>query len=215
MLDRAMEQMKKNKRDAQEEIKRARKSRLYNGWDTGKEKNYCITYNGVEYHISPQHIRVVDNYDSSLDSIEQSHYESVGYSIIDGYKFIDDDVPHDMLDFTFAKIEDKIEIKLEERISEVKLNSINLRYASFEGKHNVFFNIVFDMNVIDNALSFKRFIEKHKGIIRSINIQGVAEEDLLAKLIKKTCASNNIFILTFKSDQDSNKKLQKNKPTNM
>ena len=206
MIDRALKQIKKNEKIIKNKYNEATKRRQYRGWDIGDLKEKTISHNGIIYIISPAFHSVVDDYDENLGSIELSHRESSGYSLISGYKVKKNNLIQDCLDFTFAKTEDIIELKVDENIENIKLNSINLRYSTIESTKKLNFNIVFDNNVFDNALSFRMFIENNRDIIKSINFEGLSDNKILRGFVKRICAKNEIFEITFEESTNSSEK---------
>ncbi len=206
MIDNSLKQATSNKQSAMKEIKKPKKQRLYNGCVIEDINEYEIIYKNTKYKIKPQCVFVINDY---IGSIELAQHKSLGYSIIDEYEFTDDNESRNSLDFTFAKIEDVVHISYDEGISSIKLNSRNLRYAEFTGHQRIDFDIVFDNNILDNTFSFRKFIENNIKIIKSINIQGISENDFIAKIIKKICANNDIFIITFVDSSLSNKTVKK------
>lgn len=206
MLDRAKRQVKMNIKS----IENIKSKKIHNGNNIGQTDEYEESYKGVIYHITPQCKFVIDDYDEAISSIEASHLESVGFSVIDGYRFDDKNDSNDTLDFTFAKIEDSIEVKVNEKIKSIRLNSGNLRYTTIEGKQKIDFNIAFDDNIIDNVLSFRLFVYNNKKYINSINIEGLSDNMTLVSFIKRICAKNGIFEVTFIDNEDTMpKKLNK------
>ncbi len=208
MLDRAKRKVQMNLKD----IEKIKGKRIYKGIDIGQIEKYEESYKGVIYHISPQYKFVIDDYDDVTSSIELSHLESVGYSVIDGYRFDPENKNNsqDTLDFRFTKIEDSIDIKVGEEITSIKLNSRNIRYTTIEGTKKLDFNIYFDDNIIDNVLSFRLFVYNNKKYINSINIEGLSDNMTLVSFIKRICAKNGIFEVTFIDNEETMpKKLNK------
>ena len=188
--------LNKQERENNKILKKAMKQRVYNGYDIGEVEDFYILCNGVKYHISPQYTRIIDQYDHDTGSVEQSHKEYDGYSIIDNYQ-IDDLVEEQLLDFTFATKEDCIEVELAENIKEVRLNSSNTRYTFLKTDNQIDADIVIDTNIVESIIGLKKFLEKYKDIISSINVEGISDNTIYQKLIEKVCASNEVYTITF------------------
>ena len=145
------------------------------------------TIGNVIYVSEPAWKLVIDDYDSGIGSIERSHKETKGYSIINDYR-CEYDTKVEELDFTFAKPQDVIDVKLDDDIKRVKVNSTNLRYTSFESEHPVLISVVVDTDVIDTLLGLKSFIESNRDTIRDINLinSGKMLDSALEKLMEKS-----------------------------
>lgn len=156
------------KKTLDEELKSYEKSRnssLYNGGDLGNIESYDVEKDGVIYHCHQDSYRIVDDYDEALGSVEESHRESTGYIIVDGYKG-----ETSKLDFTFIRPQDGVNVKCDESIKEIKVNAVNLRSIKLETVRPVFLSVVIDTGKVDTLLGVRKFIEKNATMIKDINI---------------------------------------------
>ncbi len=195
--------LNKQEKENNKNLKEAMKQRIYNGYDIGEVEDFYILCNGIKYHVSPQYTCIIDQYDEAIGSIEQSHKEYDGYSIIDEYQK-EESVEVTTLDFTFAGKEDCIDIELDDSITEVKLNSSNLDYSLLQNTKQLDIDIVIDNNIIESTVGLKRFIEKYKNIISSINVEGISCNGIYLKLIEKICASKEVYVITFEDKTTKN-----------
>lgn len=188
--------LNKQEKENSKILKKAIKQRIYNGYDIGEVEDFYILCNGIKYHVSPQYTRIIDQYDPATGSVEQSHKEYDGYSIIDGYQS-DDSIEEQLLDFTFAKKDDCIKIELGEDIKEVRLNSSNTKYTFLKTDSQIDVDIVIDTNIVESIMGLKKILERYKGIISSINVEGISDNTIYQKLVEKVCASNEVYTITF------------------
>ena len=182
----------KAKKEWKKEIssyKKERRSKLYNGWDIGEMGDYTIIRDGVVYYYEKPARYVIDSYDDAIGSVELSHHESLGYSIIKGYKG-----DTDTLDFTFARPQDEIRVKCDDGIKNIKLNASHLRYATIKCSHPLDIKVVVDTGKIDRWRGLQVFVKNNKEIIKSISFVDHKSQinDMLSDAESKTDNDNKI-----------------------
>ena len=188
MFNKSMEEQKKELNKYKKELKK-----IVSDADIGELDEFEQTRNGVKYHCQPAWKLVVDDYDPVIGSIELSHRETKGYSVVDSYCCPDKRTVSE-LDFTFAKPQDVINVKLDDNIKKVKINATNLRYTKLEGKHTVFVNVVVNTGTVDTLLGLKRFIKGNRNIIRDVTLlnSGRMLESALEKMLEKPVPDKEI-----------------------
>ena len=143
------------------------RSRYYSGWDVGICEPYEVEHNGVTYHCDQEYYYIVDDYDDAIASVELSHHESTGYSIVDRYEGETTE-----LDFRFMRAQDVTNITCGDEIESITINSVNLRYSLIRCSHPLNITIVVNTGLIDTLNSLKIFIRRNASIIGSINFVG-------------------------------------------
>ena len=145
---------------------------------------------------------IVDAYGPG-GSVELSHHEYNGYDAIKDFYGETSE-----LDFRFAKVQDEIDINLNEEIEKIKLNCQNIKYTYFKGDKEVNYDITIDCNPVETILNLKEFLKNNKKTIKSINFQKVSNP-VLKKLLLTTCAKEDKFEISFENTEEKNKELIK------
>ncbi len=202
MFSKAEKEIKKERRKIIKELEKYRKSRLYSGWDIGETKAYTIEEKNVSYYVEPVYTMIVDAYGPG-GSVELSHHEYNGYDAIKDFYGETSE-----LDFRFAKVQDEIDINLNEEIEKIKLNCQNIKYTYFKGDKEVNYDITIDCNPVETILNLKEFLKNNKKTIKSINFQKVSNP-VLKKLLLTTCAKEDKFEISFENTEEKNKELIK------
>lgn len=158
----------RSKKALKEELKsyeKEKNSSLYNGGDIGNIESYDVERDGVIYHCHQDSYRVIDDFDEALGSVEESHRESTGFIVVDGYEG-----DTDTLDFTFIRPQDMISIECDDRIKKIKVNAVNLRHTRIDAERPVLITVTIDTGKVDALLSVRKFIEHNVSIIKDIDI---------------------------------------------
>ncbi len=201
MFNKALKNQRKEELKLLKEYKKSLKQN-YNGYDIGMIKPKIRKYNDVDYRIEPAWRLMVDDYDETIDAVELSHKQGLGFSIINSYSSNAID-----LDFRFAEVQDIIDIKLNSVIQKIHLNSSNIRYAFFKGDCDIKYDITIDTDIVDFIISLKQFLDNNIYTVESINFQNA--NALTARIASKICFENNVGVVTFINDKKDKIKVHK------
>lgn len=125
-----------------------------------KKHPYC--YYGKVFEVSHNEDRfliksalkyVIDSYDYYLNSVEQSHYEELGYNIVKNYN-IDDE--KEVLDLTWMSKNDIFDFKKNKdhkRIKQINVNIDNIEYSHLPIGKEMFHDIKLVINYNNSKIS--------------------------------------------------------------
>lgn len=121
---------------------------------------------------------VIDDYDEYIGSVEQSHYDDLGYYEVINFNLLDN---AEVLDLSWMRKRDVFHLENNnqfQHISEIIVNIDNIGYSYLpvNENNNKFVLTVrgFDSknNVIQQIKDFKYFIEKHVKVLDCIKLEG-------------------------------------------
>lgn len=134
---------------------------------------------------------VVDDYDEYLESVEQSHYEDLGYYELTNFNLLDGTTE---MDLSWMDSEDVIQLDDNEQIPTIRrmiVNADNLGYSRLSKKFDQLDLVVNGENqkstYIQQIKGFKSFMEKNGSLLRSVNLNGFPQimEAVLAVYAKR------------------------------
>lgn len=143
-------------------------------------KVYEETHGQVKFLLKSALRYVIDAYDEYLCSVEQSHYDTLDYSVVKNYNYPTILTTLDLtwMDkndiFNFDKNEENIFVKY------VKANIDNLMYSNLPMGQDSFKDIQLTvcnnnskLNIVQQARAFSIFLKKHKDCLNEeINLEG-------------------------------------------
>lgn len=152
---------------------------------------------------------VVDDVDEYLQSVEQSHYEDLGYFKVTNFSFLE---PTDILDLTWMKKNDIFCIDDSDQyheIHEIHANVDNLAHSSLPKNVPNKVSLVVDysnssLNVINQIRAFKSFVNEHVECLNHVEFKGLSPflEGVLSEYTKR----NGIEVVESISEEKKAKK---------
>lgn len=202
MLSRADIKMKVER----EKIIFERYKRGYRGRNIlGNAKTRYVTIDDISYVVSPVIKFIVDDYDSGIGSVELSHNEYMGYNLIETYYNKHDG---NELDFSFAELQDVINMEVGDEIQSIILKTSNLKYTYLSGANLIDYTIIVDSDLIETVFNLRTFFKNNGDSINSIKFVNVPSKTIQV-LLKKICNEGNQYNITFEESSKNKEYIKK------